>query len=87
MIWLDYVRQDGEAYADLKKFLSDLRVRTLESMLYAKDMEQVAKIKGAVDCIVALQVSVTAEERDQHERAEREATRQRESRGEARIGL
>lgn len=84
MLWLNYLRQDGEAYHDLKRYLDEQKARTLESVMHAKDLDTVNKIKGRVECLTDLQLTVTQEERAERERAQRTDARDRETRGETR---
>lgn len=84
MLWLNYIRQDGAAYADLKKYLDDLKLLNLELFTSAKDMDHVNRLKGRVDCLVELQLAITQEERADRERAQRAESHARESRGESR---
>lgn len=84
MLWLNYVRQSGEAYADLKRYLEALKQESLNAVVYAKEMEQVHKIQGTVECLVNLQLTVTQEERANRERAHQADRAAREARGETR---
>lgn len=84
MLWLNYLRQDGEAYADLKAFLETEKQHQRELYDTAPDMVQVNKIQGKVEYIVELQLAVTQEERGERERLNRIDREQREQRGESR---
>ena len=84
MLWLNYLRQSGGAYADLKKYLADWKAQSLAEFVSAQDMDQVNRLKGAVDKITSLQLIVTQEERADRERAIRADTQAREQRGESR---
>lgn len=73
MLWLDYLKQSGDAYADLKRFLEEQKARTLGDFQTAKDMEAVNKLKGDIECLVKLQILITQEERAERERSIRAA--------------
>jgi len=84
MLWLNYLRQDGEAYHDLKKYLDERQAQTLTEFVHAKDMDSVNKLKGKVEELTNLQLIVTQEERAERERVHRIDTADREARGETR---
>ena len=71
MLWLNYLKQSGEAYDDLKKYLDGLKQNYLDGIMHAKTMDEVNQIKGQVNCVVAFQLAVTQEERAQRERIQR----------------
>ena len=84
MLWLNYLRQSGEAYADLKRYLDEYKAQTLEQFMHAKDVETLHRLQGHIDCVVDLQLVVTQEERADRDRAHQADRAARERRGEVR---
>ena len=82
MLWLNYLRQDPEAYRDLIQYLTRRQGEVLTEFVAAQTMDRVNQLKGKVEGLTELQLIVTQEERADRERAQRVATREREARGE-----
>ena len=81
MRWRDHLRNDPEAFNSYREFIEQQRQEAFRHFLNAKSMDGMERVKGRVEALDGLDITLTEPDQEILDATERDARRRRAESG------